>query len=49
MVTNVTGTFTGKMTLPDGNVIAATGKAFDLEFDQTSKWDRGRLIVIAAF
>ena len=49
VVTNATGTFTGEMTLPDGNVIAPTGKAFDLEFGQTTKWDGDRLIVIAAF
>jgi len=49
VVTNVTGTFTGKMTLPDGKVIPPTGKAFDLEFGQTSKWDGDQLIVISAF
>ena len=49
VVTNVTGTFTGEMTLPDGKVIAPTGKAFDLEFAQTTKWDGDRLIIIAAF
>ena len=49
VVTNATGTFTGEMTLPDGKVIAPTGKAFDLEFGQTTKWDGDRLIVIAAF
>ena len=49
VVTNATGTFTGEMTLPDGNVIAPTGKAFDLEFGQTTKWDGDRLIVISAF
>ncbi len=37
------------MTLPDGNVIPPTGKAFDVEFGQTSKWDGDRLIVISAF
>ena len=49
VVTNATGTFTEEMTLPDGNVIPPTGKAFDLEFAQTSKWDGDRLIVISAF
>ena len=49
VVTNATGTFTEEMTLPDGKVIAPTGKAFDLEFGQTTKWDGDRLIVIAAF
>ena len=49
VVTNATGTFTGEMTLPDGSVIAPTGKAFDLEFAQTSKWDADQLIVISAF
>jgi ketosteroid isomerase-like protein len=49
VVTHVTGTFTGEMILPDGNVIPPTGKAFDLEFAQTTKWDGDRLIIIAAF
>jgi hypothetical protein len=49
VVTNVTGTFTVEMTLPDGTVIPPTGRAFDLEFAQTSKWDGDRLIVISAF
>jgi hypothetical protein len=49
VVTNATGTFTGEMTLPDGNVIPPTGKAFDLEFAQTSKWAGEQLIVISAF
>jgi hypothetical protein len=49
VVTNATGTFTGEMALPDGKVIAPTGKAFDLEFGQTTKWEGDRLIVIAAF
>jgi len=49
VVTNVTGTFTVEMTLPDGTVIPSTGKAFDLEFAQTSKWYGDRLIVISAF
>ena len=49
VVTNATGTFNGEMVLPDGKVIAPTGKAFDLEFGQTTRWEGDRLIVIAAF
>jgi hypothetical protein len=49
VVTRATGTFTGEMTLPDGNVIAPTGKASDVEFGQTSKWDGDQLIWISAF
>ena len=49
VVTSATGTFTGEMTLPDGTVIPPTGKAFDVELGQTSKWDGDRLIVISAF
>jgi hypothetical protein len=49
VITRVKGTFTGEMTLPDGNVIAPTGKAFDVEFGQTAKWDGDQLIEIAAF
>jgi hypothetical protein len=30
VITRTTGTFTGEMKLPDGKVIAPTGKAFDL-------------------
>ena len=37
------------MTLPDGTVIAPTGKAFDAEFGQTTTWERDQLIVISAF
>jgi hypothetical protein len=49
VVTRATGTFTGKMVLPNGKTIAPTGKAFDLEFGQTTKWDGDRIIIIAAF
>ena len=49
VVTRATGTFTGEMTLPDGTVIPPTGKAFNMEFGQTSKWDGDQLIVISAF
>jgi hypothetical protein len=49
VVTNATGTFTGEMALPDGTVIPPTGKAFDMEFGQTTKWDGDQLIVISAF
>lgn len=49
VVTNVTGTFTGEMLLPNGKVIAPTGNVFDLEFAQTTKWDGDQLIIISAF
>jgi len=49
VVTNATGTFTGEMTLPDGTAIAPTGKTFDVEFAQTTKWDGDQLTVISAF
>jgi hypothetical protein len=49
VVTRATGTFTGEMTLPDGTVIPPTGKAFDLGFGQTSKWEGDQLIAISAF
>jgi hypothetical protein len=49
VITRVTGTFTGEMTLPDGTVIPPTGKAFNVEFGQTVKWDGDRVIEIAAF
>jgi hypothetical protein len=49
VITRTTGTLTGEMTPPDGKVIAPTGKAYDTEFSQTSKWDGDQLIVISAF
>jgi len=49
VVTRATGTFTGEMSLPDGTVIPPTGKAFDVEFGQTSRWQGDRLIWISAF
>ena len=49
VITRTTGTFTGEMILPGGNVIAPTGKAFDLDFGQTSKWQGDQLIAISAF
>ena len=49
VVTRATGTFTGEMPGPDGNVIAPTGNAFDVEFGQTTKWEGDQLILISAF
>jgi ketosteroid isomerase-like protein len=44
VVTRSTGTFTGEMALPDGNLIAATGKAFDVTFSTTARWEDDQLI-----
>jgi len=49
VVTRVTGTFSGEMKLPNGKVVPPTGKAFDVEFAQTVKWDGDLLIEISAF
>ena len=49
VVTNASGTFTGEMILPDGKSVPPTGKAFDLEFAQTSKWEGDELVLISAF
>jgi len=49
VITRATGTFKGEMVLPNGKVIAPTGKAFDVEFGQTTKWEGDRLIIISAF
>jgi SnoaL-like polyketide cyclase len=49
VVTRATGTFAGEMPGSDGSVIAPTGKAFDVEFGQTTKWEGDQLIVISAF
>jgi hypothetical protein len=39
----------GEMVLPDRSVIAPTGKSFDVEFDQTSKWIGDQLLWMSAF
>jgi len=49
VITRTTGTFTGEMVLPDGTVVPPTGKAFDIDFGQTSKWQGDQLIAISAF
>jgi ketosteroid isomerase-like protein len=49
VVSRVTGTFTGEMMLPDGSVVPPNGKAFDVEFVQTVKWEGDQIIEIAAF
>jgi ketosteroid isomerase-like protein len=49
VVGRATGTFTGDMALPDGTVVPATGKPFDVEFAQTSKWKGDLLVEISAF
>lgn len=49
VITRVTGTFSGEMILPDGTTVPPTGKAFDVEFGQTIKWDGDQLIQISAF
>src|SRR6202050_2058729 len=37
VITRATGSFTAEMVLPGGKAIAPTGKAFDVEFAQTTK------------
>src|SRR3984893_7043861 len=49
VVSRTTGTFTGEMVLPNGKVIAPTGKAFDVDLAQTTNWEGDRLIIISAF
>jgi hypothetical protein len=49
VVSRTTGTFSGEMILPDGTVIAPTGRAFDVQFGQTVKWDGDLVIEISAF
>jgi hypothetical protein len=49
VISRTTGTFTGEMALPDGTVIPPTGKAFDLEFSQTVRWDGDQVAEILAF
>ena len=49
VVTHARGTFTGELALPNGTVIPPTGRTFDVEFGQTTKWDGDQLILISAF
>ena len=49
VVTRTTGMFTGELSLPDGTVVPPTGKAFDLDFGQTVKWDGDLVVEISAF
>jgi hypothetical protein len=44
VITRCTGTFSGAMTQPDGNVVAPTGKAFDLDFTTTARWEDDLLV-----
>lgn len=44
VVTRVSGTFSGDMTLPDGTTLSATGRTFDLDFSTTAKWDGDQLV-----
>jgi hypothetical protein len=44
VITRATGTFTGQMRLPNGKVIAPTGKAFDVTFATTAKWEGDLLL-----
>ena len=44
VICRATGTFTGQMTLPGGKIIAPTGKAFDLNFCTTARWNGDLLI-----
>jgi hypothetical protein len=44
VITRATGTFTGEMILPDGKVVAPTGKSFDLDFATTAKWEGDLLL-----
>src|ERR1700691_4895695 len=44
VITRATGTFTGEMIMPDGKVIAPTGKSFDLDFATTAKWEGDLLL-----
>lgn len=44
VVTRATGTFTGELVLPDGTVVPGTGKAFDLAFATTARWEDDVLV-----
>ena len=39
-----TGTFTGRLELPDGTVIEPTGKSFEVMFSTIARWRDGRIV-----
>jgi predicted ester cyclase len=43
-VTQMTGTFTGPLELPDGTRIEPTGKSFDLSFSTIARWRNGKIV-----
>ena len=49
IITRTTGTFSGEMTLARRHRDSPTGKNWDVEFGQTTKWDGDQLIIISAF
>lgn len=45
VISKITGTFTGRMTAPDGTAIPPTGKSFEVNFSTTCRWnDSGQLV-----
>src|SRR6202140_5350495 len=44
VITRTTGTFTGELILPDGKVVAPTGKSFDLDFATPAKGEGDLLL-----
>jgi hypothetical protein len=49
VVGHATGTFKGRLPLPNGKIIEPTGKNFEVEEGRTSKWDGDQLLAISAF
>jgi ketosteroid isomerase-like protein len=43
VISTITGTFTGEMFGPDGNLIPPTGRSFDVNFTTIGKWDGDQL------
>jgi len=43
-VAELTGTFSGTMTAPDGSIIPATGKKFNVEFCTVALWKDGEIV-----
>lgn len=44
VVTTATGTFSGELVPPDGTPIPGTGRAFDLLFSTTARWENDLLV-----
>jgi hypothetical protein len=44
VISKISGTFTGELAGPDGNLIPANGKSFEVKFTTIGKWVDDQLV-----